>query len=377
MQQLFNRILLAGFTLLFATRLFAAEPIKIGFVNEITGPQAEAGQYTLNGAKMALEEINKAGGVLGRPLELRIEDNQSTNPATVLAFSKLYGEKDIAAIVGPIRSTQIQAASPTIAKGGVPTMIGGTDPSLTKVNNRWLFRLRPNDLFSAKVIADFGVNTLKMKKWAIIHSTDAFGTGGKNVLSAELKALGVTPVLVQGYTNNSQDFTPIVLAVKQSGADVIGTYMTNTPDQAIFAKQMRQMGVTPAWVGSPTTIAVTTRNLAGEALYGSYAVADFTWDANDLTKAFRKKYNDKYGIDPDNFATWAYDALYILALAMTYAKGTEPEAIRKAILAIRGYQGLEGTYNFDENGDGLRGYNVVKNDNGKIIFIKRIDFPVQ
>ena len=208
-------------------------------------------------------------------------------------------------------------------------------------------------------------------------STDAFGTGGKNVLSAELKALGVTPVLVQGYTNNSQDFTPIVLAVKQSGADVIGTYMTNTPDQAIFAKQMRQLGVTPAWVGSPTTIAVTTRNLAGEALYGSYAVADFTWDANDLTKAFRKKYNDKYGIDPDNFATWAYDALYILALAMTNAKGTEPEAIRKAILAIRGYQGLEGTYNFDENGDGLRGYNVVKNDNGKIVFIKRIDFPVQ
>ncbi|MEO6021623.1 MAG: ABC transporter substrate-binding protein, partial [Burkholderiales bacterium] len=211
MQQRFNKILLTGFALLFAASIFAAEPIKIGFVNEITGPQAEAGQYTLNGAKLALEEINKAGGVLGRPLELRIEDNQSTNPATVLAFSKLYGEKDIAAIVGPIRSTQIQAASPTIAKGGVPTMIGGTDPSLTTVNNRWLFRLRPNDLFSAKVIADFGVNTLKLKKWAIIHSTDAFGTGGKNVLMAELKALGVTPVLVQGYTNNSQDFTPIVL----------------------------------------------------------------------------------------------------------------------------------------------------------------------
>jgi branched-chain amino acid transport system substrate-binding protein len=353
----------------------AADPIKIGFVNEITGPQAEAGQYTLNGTKLALEEINKAGGVLGRPLELRIEDNQSTNPGTVLAFSKVLAEGHITAIVGPIRSTQIQAASPTIAKGGIPTMIGGTDPSLTKVNNRWVFRLRPNDLYSSKVIATFGVNELKLKKWAIVHATDAFGAGGKNALVAELKALGITPVLIQGYTSNTQDFTPVVLAIKQSGADVMGTYMTNTADQAIFAKQMRQMGVTPTWVGSPTTIAVTTRNLAGEALHGSYAVADFTWDANDLTKAFTKKYRDKYGIDPDNFATWAYDALNIIALAIKNANGTEPEAIRKAILAIREHKGLEGNYNFDENGDGLRGYNVVKNDGGKIAFIKHIEFP--
>lgn len=352
-----------------------ADTLKIGFVSEITGPQAEAGQFTLNGVKMALEEINKAGGVLGKQLELHAEDNQSTNPGTVLAFSKLYGESGLAAIIGPIRSTQIQAAAPSIAKGGIPTMIGGTDPSLTKVNNRWVFRLRPNDLYSAKVIASFGVNDLKKTKWAIIHATDAFGSGGKTALTAELKALGVTPVLTQGYTSNSQDFTPMVLALKQSGAEVIGTYMTMTADQAIFAKQIKQMGVKVEWVGSPTTIAVTTRNLAGEALWGSYAVADFTWDANDVTRAFTKKYREKYGIDPDNFATWAYDAVYIIAAGIKSANGTEPEALRKAILAIRGYKGLEGTYDFDEAGDGLRGYNVVKNDNGQIRFIRHIDFP--
>ena len=130
MQRLFNRCLIAVIAFAISASLFAADPIKIGFVNEITGPQAEAGQYTLNGAKMALEEINKAGGVLGRPLELRIEDNQSTNPGTVLAFSKLYSEKDITAVVGPIRSTQIQAASPTIAKAGAPTSI--KDLAMTK-----------------------------------------------------------------------------------------------------------------------------------------------------------------------------------------------------------------------------------------------------
>ena len=229
---------------LLSVSAFAAETIKIGLVNETTGPNAEAGQFTVNGAQLAQEEINKAGGIMGRQIEFRVEDNQSSNPGTVLAYSKLLGEGDIAAIVGPIRSTQIKAASPTIAKGGIPAMVGGTDTSLTKVNNKWLFRVRPNDSYSSKVIAQYGVKELKIKKWAIVHSTDAFGSGGKDALIAELKALGIEPVLIQGYTNNSQDFTPIVLAIKQSGADGLGTYMTNSPDVGIFAKQLRQLGVT-------------------------------------------------------------------------------------------------------------------------------------
>ena len=156
----------------------AIEPIKIGVVNMLTGPLAEAGAFQVNGLQLALEDINKAGGIMGRAVELQTEDNGSTNPGTVLAFSKLFTDPAIKAIIGPIASTQIQAASPAIAKAGIPTMIGGTDPSLTHVNNKWVFRARPNDLYSSKVIADFGVNTLKKKKWAIVHSTDAFGQGG-------------------------------------------------------------------------------------------------------------------------------------------------------------------------------------------------------
>jgi len=363
--------------LLAATSAPAAEPIKIGVVNMLTGPFAEGGSFQVNGLQLALEDINKAGGILGRPVELRTEDNQSTNPGTVLAFSKLSTDPAIKAIVGPIASTQIQAASPAIAKAGIPTMIGGTDPSLTRVNNKWVFRARPNDLYSSKVIADFGVNTLKLKKWAIVHATDAFGQGGAKALTEALQALGVTPILDQGYTSNAQDFAPIVLAVKKSGAEVLGTYMTVPADQAIFAKQLKQLGVNIQWVGSPTTVAVTTRNLAGEALYGSYAAVDFNADANDAAREFTKRYKERYGIYPDNFASWSYDALNILALAMNNAKSTEPEAIRKAILAIKGYKGLEGTYEFDARGDGLHGYNVVKNDGGKIVFMKRVDFPVE
>jgi branched-chain amino acid transport system substrate-binding protein len=369
-----SKAALAALGILAAAPAPAQDTIKIGIVVEATGPNAEAGVFTLNGAKLALEEVNAAGGVLGRKLELKPEDNQSTNPGTVLAFSKLFGEKGIVSIIGPIRSTQIQAASPTIAKAGIPTMIGGTDPSLTKVNNRWVFRGRPNDSYSSRVIADFGVNTLKKQKWAIVHSTDAFGSGGMNALTGTLKALGITPVLVQGYTNNSQDFTPVVLAVKKSGADIIGTYMTNSPDVGIFAKQLRQLGVNADWIGSPSLVSVTAMDLAGPALNGVHSVADFTPDASAESKAYTAKYRAAYKLDPDVYSSWAYDALRILARAINDAKSTEPEAIRKAIVAIQGWKGVEGTYSFDDKGDGLRGYNVVRIDNGKVGFIKHIDF---
>jgi branched-chain amino acid transport system substrate-binding protein len=362
---------------LLAAHAYGAETIKIGVVSTLTGPYAEWGTFQVNGLQLALEDIKKSGGILGHPVELRIEDNASSNPGTVLAFTKLFTDPEIRGIVGPIASTQIQAASPAIAKSGIPTMIGGTDPSLTRINNKWVFRARPNDLYSSKVIADFGVNTMKFKKWAIVHATDAFGQGGAKALTEALQALGVTPVLDQGYTSNSQDFAPIVLAIKKSGAEVLGTYMTVPVDQAIFAKQLRQLGVNIQWIGSPTTAAVTTRSLAGEALYGAYAVADFNPDSNDAARAFTKRYRERYGIDPDNFSTWAFDSLNILALAMTNANSTEPEAIRKAILAIKAYKGVEGTYDFDARGDGVHGYNVVKNEGGKVVFIKRVDFPVE
>ena len=364
-------------SLLLSASAHAAEPVKIGVVSTLTGPYAEWGTFQVNGLKLALEEIQKAGGILGRPVELRIEDNASTNPGTVLSFTKLFTDPEVKGIVGPIASTQIQAASPAIAKAGVPTMIGGTDPSLTRIDNKWVFRARPNDLYSSKVIAEFGAKTLKLKKWAIVHATDAFGNGGAKALTDELQKLGITPVLDQGYTSNSQDFAPVVLAVKKSGAEVLGTYMTVPADQGIFAKQLRQLGVNIQWIGSPTTAAVTTRSLAGEALYGSYAVADFNADANEAAREYTKRYYERYGIYPDNFSSWAYDALHILALAMNNAKSTEPEAVRKAILAIKGYKGLEGTYEFDARGDGVHGYNVVKNEGGKIVFIKRVDFPVE
>jgi branched-chain amino acid transport system substrate-binding protein len=353
----------------------AGDPIRIGFTAEMTGPNAESGSYQANGARLALDEINKAGGVLGRQLELRVEDTQSNNNGAVLALSRLAAEGNVTAIVGPVRSTQIQAMAPTLAKMGVPMLIGGTDPGLTKAGNPWLFRARPNDGYSAKVIAEFGVNALGKKKWAIVHATDAFGTGGKNSLVEALKALGVTPVLVQGFTSNTQDFTPVVLAIKQAGADIIGSYIPNSPDVGIFSKQLRQLGVTAAWVGSPSVATATAMKLGQEALHGTYAIADFSPGANAEAQAYAQKYREKFNSEPDFYSSWPYDAVYLIAEGLKAANGTKPADLRKALLAINGWKGVEGTYQFDKNGDGLHGYNIVKNDNGKITFVKTISFP--
>ncbi len=350
----------------------AADTIKIGMVSPSTGGAAESGKFARQGAQQALDIINEKG-VLGRKLELVIEDDQTTNPGAVLAFSRLAANPEIVAFIGSIRSTQVQAMAPDVLKIGRPMMFGGTDPTLTQQGNTWLFRCRPNDSYSAKVIAQFGVEDLKKQKWAVVHSTDAFGSNGAKALESALKDRGITPVLMQGYTNQATDYTAVVLAVRQSGADIVSSYFTFENDLGIFARQLRQLGVRIPWVGSPSIVNTTALNLAGPALFGTYGVADYAVDATPASKAFAEKYQSLYKTIPDNQSSWTFDAVNLLARAITDAGGTEPEKLRAALAAIRGYEGAEGQYNYDAKGDGLRGYNVVKNDNGKVVFDRRIE----
>src|ERR1700744_2852515 len=127
--------------------------IKIGMCVPITGPAAEQGLWAQNGAKLALATVNKAGGILGKQVELVIEDDQTTNPGIVLAFSKLAAQAAIFGFLGSVRSTQVHAMAPDVVKLGKPVMIGGTDPNLTHMNNPWLVLVRPIDSYSGRVIA--------------------------------------------------------------------------------------------------------------------------------------------------------------------------------------------------------------------------------
>jgi branched-chain amino acid transport system substrate-binding protein len=350
-------------------------PLKIGMVLPVTGPGADSGKYSLIGAKLALDRINKAGGVMSRQVELVTEDDLTTNPGAVLAFSKLAAQPDIVAFLGSIRSTQNHAMAPDILKTGKPVCFGGTDPALTKLGNPWLFRFRPNDSYSGRVIATYGAETMGKKNWAVVHSTDAFGIGGAKALTESLGKSGAKVALDQGYPNQAQDFTAVVLAIKQSGADIIGSYFTFDNDLAIFARQLRQLGVNIPWVGSPSIAVANAVKLGGAALYGTFGVADYAEDANAESKDFAKLYRAAApGLEPDNYGSWTYDALGVLSAAINKAGTTDPGKVRDAILATKGYKGAEGEYNFDQNGDGLHGYNIVRNEKGKIVFDKHIEF---
>jgi branched-chain amino acid transport system substrate-binding protein len=351
----------------------AGDTIKVGMALPVSGPTADLGKYALMGAKIALDRVNKSGGVLGKQVELVTEDNQSSNPGAVLAFSKLAGQPDIVAFLGPVLSTQTHAMAPDILTTGKPVCFGGTDPTLTKMGNPWLFRFRPNDSYSGRVIASYGVETLGKKNWAIVHSTDAFGTSGFKALSAALDKIGAKVLTDQGYPNQSQDFTPVVLAIKSSGADILGSYSLEN-DLAILARQLRQLGVTLPWVGSASIVTRAALKLAGPALWGTYGVADYAIDSSPEAKEFARLYTAVSKIQPDQNSAWTYDAIGVLCASINKAGSTDPGKIRDAILSTKGYKGAEGEYNFDELGDGLHGYNVVHNEKGTIIFDKHIEF---
>jgi len=290
----------------------------------------------------------------------------------VLAFSRLVNRGDLAVIIGSVRSTQVNAVAADIKKSGIPTFIGGSDPTLTHMGNPWIFRCRPNDTYSSKVIAAFGVNDLKKTKWAVVHGTDAFGASGGKLLIEQLKALGITPVVEQAFNNGQADLTPVVLAIRQAGADVLATYIAFENDVALFARQLKQLGVTIPWIGSASVASPISRNLAGPALFGSYIVSDFDANASPEAKKFAEEFNKINHVIPDDQSAWVYDAINLTAEAIKKTGGTDPVKLRDALHAIKDFPGTEGTYTFDENGDGLTSYNIVQNDNGNLKFIRQI-----
>ena len=371
-----RRTLLLSFAAAAATggRASAQETVKIGLTAPATGANAQNGRFMTDGARLAVESVNRAGGVLGKPIELITEDDQTTNPGAVLAFNRLASRGDIAAFIGPPSSTQTRAIAPDVLKVGRPLFVIGSDPALTHMDNPWLFRCRAHDGYSARVMAEYGINDLGKRNWAVVHSTDAFGTAAVKLLIGALDRLGAKPALVQGYVNQQGDFTPVVLAVKQSGADIIGSYFTFPTDQAVFARQMRQLGVTAPWIGSQSIATTTALNLAGAALSGTFGIVDFAPESNPEAAEFAARYQQIYKSPADAFASLPYDAITVLAHAINTAGGTDPQAIRQAILATHELRGVNGTLSFDANGDGMRGLNVVRNDNGRIVFVRRIEF---
>lgn len=343
------------------------ENLRIGIVASLTGGGALSGEEAVNAAKIAVEEVNSNGGINGQKLELVSEDDQTTNPGMVAAYQKV-ASNNVVAVIGEVRSTMVKAIMPYTEKYKVPVAVGGTDASITEAKNPWIFRFRPSDKISAQVMAKYIAEDLHGKKVAILHDTDAFGTGGKNGLVDSFKTLGIDSQAF-GLTSHSTDYTAQLVNIKQYNPDVIATYATYAEDAAIFLRQAKEMGLNKPFIGSPSLTSATAIQLAKDNVNGAYGVADYISDQNPVAKSFFDKYKAKYNSEPDFFASWTYDAVQVLAKVMA-KNGTKPEQIQQGLKTFSGWTGNEGDYAFDANGDGLHAYTVVQVKDGKQTMIK-------
>ncbi|HTX53422.1 MAG TPA: ABC transporter substrate-binding protein, partial [Candidatus Baltobacteraceae bacterium] len=160
----------------------AGEDIRVGYIPPTTGPSAAEGALQIKAIKIALKEINASGGVNGKKIDMRMVDNQSTNPGALAALQRAVEQEQVLALVGPVKSTQILAMSDAVKNYAVPVMIGGTNATLTRQGNPWLFRVRPDDSIAAAAMVKYVKEDTKFTKIGLLHDSDAFGSGGADLV---------------------------------------------------------------------------------------------------------------------------------------------------------------------------------------------------
>ena len=349
----------------------AAEEIRIGFTPPITGIHAAGGSLQVKAIKLALKEINAAGGVNGKQIDLRIIDNQSSNPGALAALNKAVEQDNVLALIGCLYSTQVFATSDATKNYGIPTFIGATNVTLTRQGNPWLFRVRPDDSIAASAMVKYIKEDTKFTKIGLLHDQDAFGAGGADLVEKGAKEVGLTVVKRMSTTTAVKDLTAELLAMKNAGAQILIFY-GHEEATALLQRQMRQLGSPFKFLGSPSAASKDSLNLARETAEGIWAVVDFvpgqTEENRRYAEAFKKEYNEEY----DSLSIWTYDGLKILANAIQKA-GEDRDKIRQAILATQGYKGVQGTFSFTPNGDGLSEVSIVQIEKGQPKLLKIVN----
>lgn len=330
-----------------------AETIKIGVSAAITGAAPLDGERSLQGIKLAVKEINAAGGILGKQIELVIEDDANDSATAVNVVNKLANDQSIVALLGPHRSANAMAVEGIVADAKIPYLTGASSPSLVqKVNNPWLFRIRGSDSFVGQIIAKFAIENAKGTKFGVIYNNDDYGVGGKNVVVDYLTKAGFAPLVVEGHNTNDTDMSGAITKCKNAGVDCLIVY-THDPEAAILTRQMNEMGLDVPVVG-PTTFTLPTylSLVTAEETKGFYSVADFVADNPDeLVKKFYDAFVKEYSVEPDLFAACYYNGVYILADAITRAGEATRTAIQTALLATKDLKTVYGTLYANEHGE--------------------------
>jgi branched-chain amino acid transport system substrate-binding protein len=324
--------------------------IKVGVIGSMTSGLAQLGQRQINSALLAAEEWNSEGASPGQKIKLLIEDSGDSTTMAVTALDRVLS-KNPCAILGPIYSFQLFALFPEIQKEGILLISTSGTRELTQKNNSWYFRLYPHDGFIKRVCATFAVEELRSRRPALMCVTTEYGKSGHEILLETLKKLGVTPVIETWHNKDDKDVTGQLMAVKRARADVIIS-QAHPPDTAILLKQQRELGIHVPHVASSAASMPTVHELVGAAMEGVYveAAAEPNFDPDPRMQAWTKRYVERFTTRPDSFSVLFYDSARFLFKAIQ-AVGPDRANIA-AWFRKNTYQGLAGTYAFDQEQNG-------------------------
>ncbi len=351
----------------------AKPKITIGAVLPLTGVLAPYGKPNLEAITLAIDEVNKAGGIDGRELELVVEDTQASNTTAINALNKVLQSKPVA-VIGPGLGTQILALQPLTEKAKVTLIGGATTPGVTQQGAKYYFRNSSNDAFDKKFVAKFIIDELKKTKVGIIHVMAEWGYQGRDYLTKDLKEIGnLTPVAVASYQPTDKDMTAQVTAMTSAGADAI--FVQGYPiDESLTLKKFNQLGGTATYLSSASTCKAFLRDLVSASeLVGKYCQApDILPTLNERpgVKKFVADYKQKTGFPPDMYIAQDYDAVRMLVEIMK-EKGVERDAIRDGFKS-KSYEGILGNYKADAEGTLWHNRVMMRFDaDGKVTVVAR------
>jgi branched-chain amino acid transport system substrate-binding protein len=348
--------------------------VNIGFFGDLTGPTFNFGLSAKNGVLMAADEINQAGGINGRQIDIVIEDDKGSPEEAAQVTGKLIDRYKVIAIIGAGASGNSLASAPKAQAARVPLIApSSTNPAVTQVGD-YIFRACFIDAFQGEVMAKFAVNTLKAKSAAIMLDFNSpYSRGLTDFFEFSFAKLGGEIVAKQSYSQGDPDYRGQLSAIKAANPDVIyipGYY----GDVAIIAKQARQLGLTVPLLGADGWDAPELWELGGDALNGSYISNHYSADdPSETIQNFAHDYRQRYGnLTPDAHAALAYDALRFLAEAIARAGTTEGPKLRDALAQTKNFAGVTGIISMDRDRNAVKPAVVLKLEDLKYIYQETI-----
>jgi branched-chain amino acid transport system substrate-binding protein len=328
-----------------------AAPIKIGVSVPMSGPVGFLGQDQKLGYEMALEEINAAGGVLGRPIKIIYADNQCNPTEGVSAVRKLIDLDKVVALFGCVCSSATLAVMPVIEEAKIPMLtISSTNPRITQMagvgGNIWEFRLNVDDSIMANTLGK--IISEQAKKVVMFAVNNDWGRGAVGAYSDVFKPLGVTLQSAEYFEQGQSDFRPSLTKVKGMNPDALLLIMESR-DAVVLVRQMKEIGFRPLIFARGTVVT----NEFAEAIHDDCTLGDgimeATLHAYGVNPKFDKKFEKKYGSKPHWGAGIAYTGLYTMVKAIQLGGKVEPEAIRKGLEKVGYFHKNMGPIHFDDH----------------------------